>query len=77
MGELVLASYLSYAWSSWGVLTELVLGPVAPALSRAKATMTLLFSPAQWTTIWLWESFRLACRKKTGWTQVATYARGK
>lgn len=64
MGELVLASYLSYAWSSWGVLTELVLGPVAPALSRAKATMTLLFSPAQWTTIWLWESFRLACRKK-------------
>lgn len=57
-------SYISYAWTCWGVLTELVLGPVAPALSRAKATMTLLFSPAQWTTIWLWESFRLACRTK-------------
>ena len=42
------------------VLTELVLGPVAAALSRARATITLLFSPAQWTTIWLWESFRLA-----------------
>jgi len=42
-----------------GRLTELVLGPMAPALSRAKATMTLLLLPAQWTTIWLWESFRL------------------
>lgn len=33
-------------------------------LSRASATMTLLFSPAQWTTIWLWESFRFACGTK-------------
>ena len=49
----------------WSVLTELVLGPVDPALSRARATITLLFSPAQWTTIWLWESFRLACKIHT------------
>lgn len=47
-----------------GLLTELVLSPKDPALSRARATMTLLFSPAQWTTIWLWESFRLACRMR-------------
>lgn len=48
------------AASSGVLLTELVFGPDDPALSRANATMTLLFSPAQWTTIWLWESFRLA-----------------
>lgn len=45
--------YMLHAWMFSGVLTELVLDPVVPALSRAKATMTLLFSPAQWTTIWL------------------------
>lgn len=52
----------AWRWSRGeGGLTELDLGPVEPVLSRASATMTLLFSPAQWTTIWLWESFRLAC----------------
>lgn len=38
-------------WYKNGILTELVLGSVAPTLSLANATMTLLFSPAQWTTI--------------------------
>lgn len=47
------------------ILTELVLGSVAPTLSLANATITSLFSPAQWTTIWLWESFRLACECET------------
>ena len=41
------------------ILTSLLLGLANARLSRAKATMTLLFSPAQCTTIWLWESFRL------------------